>query len=363
MPSGMHRRDFLKLAGLLPLSLAAPRWPRRFSGAGGQQNVIVVVFDAFSAANISLYGYERDTTPNLKRVAKRAIVYHNHYAGSNFTTSGTASLLTGTLPWTHRAILKNGQVAAPFVSRTIFDVFDDYHRIAYTHNEWAFTLLNQFRSEIDELVAREKLFLKSYDRFVDALFRNDADIASVSWSRDMKLEGGYAYSLFLSRLHGMIQNRQVGRLDALFAHGLPASGIGPFLLEEAMDWVASTLGLIPRPFFGYFHFLPPHAPYTTPLEFADRFKDDWYTVRLRSPTTFSPVRCTPNFCPNIAPNMTNSSYTSTGNSAVYSMSSRVQGCSTTRGWYSHQITAKCSSAASWATARKHSTSRWSAFRC
>ncbi len=99
----------------------------------------------------------------MKRLAKRAIVYHNHYAGSNFTTSGTASLLTGALPWTHRAIRTNGRVAQSFIRRTIFDAFQDYYRIAYTHNDWAFTLLDQFRNEIDELVARQKLMLQSYD--------------------------------------------------------------------------------------------------------------------------------------------------------------------------------------------------------
>ena len=74
MTSQINRRDFLRLAGLLPMSLAAPRWTRRLSGPGGQQNVVIVVFDAFSAYNISLYGYQRENTPNLARLAKRARV-------------------------------------------------------------------------------------------------------------------------------------------------------------------------------------------------------------------------------------------------------------------------------------------------
>src|SRR5512146_2607230 len=83
------RRDFLRLAGLLPLTVAAPRWTRQLSAAGGQQNVIIVLFDAFAAHDISLYGYARTTTPNIARLAKHAVVYHNHYASGNFTTPGT----------------------------------------------------------------------------------------------------------------------------------------------------------------------------------------------------------------------------------------------------------------------------------
>ncbi len=273
----MNRRDFLRLAGLLPLSVAWPRTPRILSGAAGQQNVIIIVFDAFSAYNISLYGYQRETTPNLARLSKRGIVYHNHFAASNFTTSGTASLLTGTLPWTHRAIRNNGRVSKSFTMRTIFDAFSDYYRIAYTHNDWAFTLLNQFRSEIDELVAQQKLMLASYDSFAGALFQNDQDTAAVSWTRDMKLEDGYTYSLFLSHLHQMLQNRQLASLKQLFPRGLPTSGFDDaFLLEQATDWLASTATNIPRPFLGYFHFLPPHDPYRAPLEYVGRFSSDGY---------------------------------------------------------------------------------------
>src|SRR5512144_296003 len=111
MSAAFNRRDFLKLAGLLPFTVAAPRWTSRLSAAGARQNVVVVVFDAWSAKNISLYGYQRPTTPNLARLSKRAVVYHNHYAGSSFTTSGTASLLTGTYPWSHRALRKESEMA------------------------------------------------------------------------------------------------------------------------------------------------------------------------------------------------------------------------------------------------------------
>ncbi len=277
MASRMNRRDLLRLAGLLPLSLSAPRWTRRLSGAEGQQNVIVVVFDAFSAYNIALYGYERDTTPNLRRLAKRAMVYRNHYAGSNFTTSGTASLLTGTLPWTHRAIKGNGEVAPDFVTRTVFDAFEDYCRIAYTHNHWAFTLLHQFRDEIHDLVAKEKLYLRSYDSFIDELFRTDDDIASVSWARNIRAQDGYAYSLFLSHLDTMLRSRQYISLRREYPLGLPMLANGNmFLLEQAVDWVAHTLTLLSQPFFGYFHFLPPHDPYRPPVDFIDQFHRDGY---------------------------------------------------------------------------------------
>ncbi len=112
---------------------------------------------------------------------------------------------------------------------------------------------------------------------MSALFQNDQDIASVSWTRDMKLDDGYTYSLFLSHLHQMLQNRQLAKLREIFPRGVPTSGFDDaFVLEQATDWLGSTVEVIPQPFIGYFHFLPPHSPYRTPVEFAGRFDGDGY---------------------------------------------------------------------------------------
>ena len=290
MSPGINRRDFLRLAGMLPLSLAAPRWMQSLPAAAGQKNVIVVVFDAFSAFNISLYGYQRDTTPNLDRLAKRAIVYHNHYAGSNFTTSGTASLLTGTLPWTHRALRPKDLVAQPFALKNVFGIFEDYFRLAYTHNGWANILLEQFESRMNELVPWKSLFLGSYDTFVESLFAKDQDIASVSWTRNLNLEqDGYAYSLFISHLYEVLQANSFGDLKRLFPRGLPSTGdVGTyFLLERAVDWIGQRLVHVPQPFFGYFHLLPPHGPYNTELEFYNHFRGDGLKVQNKPPDVFT----------------------------------------------------------------------------
>ena len=272
----IKRRDFLKLAASLPLGYAASRLGANFQQK--PQNILIVVFDAFSAYNISTYGYARQTTPNISRLLQKAIVYHNHYAGGNFTTPGTATLLTGTLPWTHRAFQPKGEVIDAFASQNIFSVFPDHYRIAYTHNGWANILLNQMSDHIDELIQREKLLLSAIDSIVPSLFRNDEDIASVSWTRAMKTEDdGYAYSLFLSRLIEDEQARTLQNLKALYPRGIPTSGADSgFLLETAVDYLMKRLDAIPKPFMGYFHFLPPHDPYNTNRDFVDAFRGDGY---------------------------------------------------------------------------------------
>lgn len=283
MNQRLNRRDFLKLAGLLPFSLAAPLSLRRLHRLAEAQakpkNVIVLIFDAWSAYDISLYGYARQTTPTIDRLANRAVVYHNHFSAGNFTTPGTASLLTGVLPWTHRALDLNGKVIEPYIEKNIFRVFEDYYRIAYTHNGFANTFLRQFQNDLENFIPRESLYLESYDAFISTLFKNDDDIASVSWVRNMKVnEEGSAYSLFLSHLYESLQSRRMDRLKPLFPRGIPAvdQSLNPYLLEDAIDEVARQLAEIPQPFLGYFHFMPPHHPYRTSREFFNAFKGDGF---------------------------------------------------------------------------------------
>lgn len=269
---------------MLPLSLAAEpfiRWaaPKNEKQVG-QKNVLVVVFDAFSAYNISLYGYPRETTPTISKLSERAVRYHNHYAGGNFTTPGTASLLTGVLPWTHRAFQPAGMVSDQYVNRNLFSAFKDYHPIAYSHNGWVNILLNQFLSRSDGLIPRDKLLLGS-DEFLHILFRNDDDIASVGWLRNLNVEDeGYAYSLFLSRLYKEYQEKKFKDLKRTFPLGLPTAGSAGsdniFLLENAVDYLADRLTEVPQPFVGYFHFLPPHDPYRPPMEFYKHFHNDGF---------------------------------------------------------------------------------------
>lgn len=283
MNTKISRRDALKLAGLLPLSLAATPFLNALEtrpSQAAEQNALVIVFDAFSAYNISLYGYQRETTPNIDRLSERAIRYHNHYAGGNFTTPGTASLLTGVLPWTHRAFQPAGTVSDQFVSRNLFSVFNDRYPIAYSHNGWVNILLNQFMSRSDELIPRDKLLLGS-DELLHRLFRNDDDIASVGWLRNVNVkEEGYAYSLFLSQVYQSYQEKKINDLRRFFPLGLPTAGSAGsdniYMLEDAVNYIAERLTTVPQPFIGYFHFLPPHDPYRPPVEFFQRFHNDGF---------------------------------------------------------------------------------------
>lgn len=280
----LSRRELLKLMGLPPLYYGTKRLFKsslEFSNVK-PQNIIVIVFDAFSALNMSLYGYSRDTTPHMNRLANRAVIYHNHYSSSNFTSPGTASLLTGTYPWTHRGIELGAEVHASFSKRNMFHLFDDYYRFSYSHNHYVNTLQNQFEKDIDLYLPKEDLIIGN-NIWVPSLFKKDEDIATLSWIRTMgNQQDGFAYSLILSTIYQMIQEQKTEDYQQLFPRGLPKaiSGGQYFILEDAIDWIISAVTIVPRPFLSYIHLLPPHDPYNTRRDFVDIFKDDdWAPVK------------------------------------------------------------------------------------
>jgi len=250
-------------------------------------NLLIVLFDALSAKNMSLYGYHRETSPNMARFAERATVYHAHYAAGNFTPPGTSSLLTGTYPWTHRAFHIGGTVTDHYKHRNLFRAFagGTYNRIAYTHNRLVTLLLNQFRDDVDAYVDPGEFGLVD-SQIADQLFLRDANIAYLSLeqlvvpSRHVKSGSlflglaHYAWTVAASkalyREHGSLYPRGVPELWHLF-----------FLLEHAIDGMEALISSSREPFLGYFHLLPPHPPYSPRRDFVDTFNDGWEPVAKR----------------------------------------------------------------------------------
>jgi arylsulfatase A-like enzyme len=79
------------------------------AGAVRRPNVIFYVIDGGAADYLSLYGYNRRTTPNLERLAAEGALFERAYSNSSWTKPSTASFMTslqhsvlGGLNWTEK---------------------------------------------------------------------------------------------------------------------------------------------------------------------------------------------------------------------------------------------------------------------
>ena len=292
--SVLSRRDFLKLLSVLPLSLFS-RMVGSVSVNGAGPGVIILVCDALSAINMSLYGYPRKTCPNLERFAERATVYHAHYAGGSFTTPGTASLLTGTYPWTHRAFLQNGRIAADMIETNMFRlVGGDCFRLGYSQNPWADLFLYQFSESLDKHVNSDAFNAVDVASYND-VFQNDPILAfrGMEHFTFTGKASPFAAAPFLALWRKIVAwlTRQIVyvRYGDIYPLGIPGirGRLDAFLLDDLFDGIQSLTADISGKSLAYIHIFPPHDPYAPRSENLARFeKDGWEPIR-KKPHFFS----------------------------------------------------------------------------
>lgn len=277
------RRQFLQMSGLAALGslaggLTLPGSPVEHAAMPALPNILIVVFDALSACNMSLYGYPRRTTPEIDQAAGSATVYHRHYAAGNFTSPGAASILTGVYPWTHRAI-NTGANAAPFFrDHNLFSLLQPVYRcFVYSHNTYVNRLFDQFQESIADWTPLSDLCLAALepaDRFQHAYTAVQAASGLLFW-RPQYPSAAYFSTRFVRLYQQLLQEHLDTTWKKKFPRGVPNFTTTFFTLEDALDWLLEHVTSQRQPYCGYVHLMPPHAPYLTRAEFIDCFLDDW----------------------------------------------------------------------------------------
>jgi arylsulfatase A-like enzyme len=89
-----------------PAAPATPAPPAAGPARAGDPSIAVIVLDTVGTRHLSLYGYERRTSPELERVVRsrpNAVVYPAAWSNSPWTGPSHASLVTGVIPSRHGA--------------------------------------------------------------------------------------------------------------------------------------------------------------------------------------------------------------------------------------------------------------------
>lgn len=281
--STLSRRDFLRLMTLSASALAARPLASLLDPKADSPTprILFFVFDAWSAANVQLYGYPRRTMPNLERFAERCTVYHNHYTAGNFTVPGTASMLTGLHPWTHRAVqLTAGGVKPEHQSHNLFAALESTHStLGFSQNPYADIFLYQFEEYLDTYLSNALFNLERRQISSLPIFDNDAQLAFASFENNIVRNGkGPSGSLFLSliaRLNKLLRySRFRQQYRNLYPKSLPTAG-GVFLLDQLVSGMTDIIRKFDSPTMAYFHVFPPHEPYAPNRKTLSLFDDGW----------------------------------------------------------------------------------------
>ena len=200
----------------------------------GARNVLLVVLDTVRAQSLSLYGYQRSTTPSLDRWARDGVVFESAMSTAPWTLPSHAGMFTGR--WTHEfGARKIERFEAPFP--TIAEAMRDH---GYATAGFVANLM---------YTTRATGLARGFDHYEDFTISVGNALLSTALGRTL-VTGDWVRNTL--QYHELV-NRKV------------ASDVsGDFLkwLDNRDD----------RPFFAFLNYFDAHAPYMPPRRFADLFR-------------------------------------------------------------------------------------------
>jgi arylsulfatase A-like enzyme len=211
-------RERQALAALPPAKTSAP-------------NVLIVVVDTLRSDHLSSYGYKRQTSPNLDRIAGEGVLFESAFSASSWTLPSHASMLTGLLPHEHNLRHDTHALSssAPMLSEELEKL--GYRTAAFSANT--------------QLFSRRQGFGRGFLHFED-YFQSAADMAART-----------------------VYGRKINRY--LFPHlgfeDMPGRLRAADINAHALQWIDRDH----RPFFVFLNYFDVHDPYLPPQPYRGMF--------------------------------------------------------------------------------------------
>jgi arylsulfatase A-like enzyme len=208
-------------------------------GGPKRPNVVWIVWDTVRADHMSVYGYERRTTPFVEEFARGARVYEDALSSSSWTVPSHASMFTGLLPAEHGAMHGN-----EYLDEQLTTVAELLRGAGYGTFAWA---ANPHVSAVENFLQGFEVQRHPWDDDQVARARAilDAKLADLPADAEMnqrKLRGG--------------EQRWV------------LKAAGDLARENWRTWLdARDSG---EPFFAFFNYMEAHRPLIPPRRFRER---------------------------------------------------------------------------------------------
>lgn len=201
--------------------------------AAGAPNVLVIVLDAVRARNLSLYGYERPTTPVLESFAARGATFTNAWSTSPWTLPSHASMFTGRYAHEFRADATHAlERGIPTLSETL--AARGYRTGGFVANV--------------SYAGRESGLARGFSHFEDYVITPAELVMSSSLGRFVVLNPGL--------------RRFIGYYD------VPGRRTARDIAGAFLQWEAAVDD---QPFFAFLNLYDAHEPYLPPDSVAARF--------------------------------------------------------------------------------------------
>ena len=225
-------------------------WSQLPTPAGGAPNVLYIILDTVRARNLSLYGYARNTSPNIARIATEGVTFDRAFATAPWTLPSHGSLMTGvdaqelsaawfiplddTTPTLADQMASRGYRTGGFVANHVYTA-------------WESGLARGFHTFEDYRISLKQVLLST------SLMQTEI-VSELSAAR--------RWPARWAALRGF--NFQVH--PAFYSDRKPAADV----VDEFLAW--EQVGDA-HPYFAFLNFFDPHEPYEPPGRFRTMFND------------------------------------------------------------------------------------------
>lgn len=197
---------------------------------GGIVNLVFIVIDALRARNVGCYGYPKNTSPTIDKIANNGVLFENAFSCTNATDPSLTSIFSGLYPISH-GILSHG-----------------------------------LKRKKEELETFDKRKIKLLPQILkDKGYEN----AAVDWLSSWHQRGFHHYTGIKGKKRKKISLKKVfpHQIYSIFREGVLAERVSN--AENVTDEAIKTLKEIKSKFFLFLHYWDTHIPYRSSQNYEE----------------------------------------------------------------------------------------------
>ena len=206
------------------------------AGSPRTPNVLLVVLDTVRADRMSLYGYGRDTTPNLARLARRGVTFTQARSTAPWTLPSHASMMTGLWPHQQSARL-HGPLDGTHTTLAQFLAAQGYATAGFVANT--------------TYCGAETGLARGFAHYEDHDLSPQGILCTSALGRRLLWDGLVSAGLWLGHDLRAGLRKDAARIN-----------------RDLLAWLKTTGK---RPFFAFLNYVDAHSPYVPPAGFNRHF--------------------------------------------------------------------------------------------
>jgi hypothetical protein len=213
-------------------------------------NILLVSFDALGTSAMSVYGYQKETTPFISEWAELATVFTGMEAESDNTFETTPSMMTGKRVWTHGLYHELGSIKDK-------EMEESFPKVLKENGYYNIALIVNHRAAVEKLgISNSFDIAPAYTKFIvsQSLLGGDHGYINVE-----------LFNFFNGkiRLYDWIVKHDflAGKILRYYNKDVKQNAYPP---EKAFRKFIELTDSSPQPYFAWIHLYPPHDPYLPP---------------------------------------------------------------------------------------------------